>query len=391
MSNDSFSTVTTQSWFSRIKESFVGILIGLILFLAAFPVLFWNEGRALKTAKGLQEGARSVVSVEADTIDKTMDKKLVHVTGDATTVEQLNDPTFNVTINAVALRRTTEMYQWEERKQTETKDKLGGGQETITLYTYQKTWSKDVINSSQFEDSNGHTNPATMPFTELTSRASLVTLGAYKLPSTLILKMDDFQPLPITKALYEQLPSAIQAKSKISDQFLYIGQNPQSPQIGDTRISFQVVKPGPVSIVARQIGNSFEPYTTKTKTEIAFLYNGTHSAESMFEKEISANATLTWILRALGTFLMFFGLILIFRPIAVMASVVPFIGKIFGFGTTLIAGAISIPLSLVIIAIGWIAYRPVIGILLLLVAGGIIAGTITLLRSRAKNKATSAT
>ncbi len=386
MSNDSVRTVTNQSWFSRIKESFVGILIGLLLFLAAFPVLFLNEGRALKTAKGLEEGARSVVSVEADVIDKTMDKKLVHVTGEATTVEELDDSAFNVIINAVALRRTAEMYQWEESKKSETKDKLGGGQETVTTYSYQKSWSKTPINSESFQERQGHTNPATMPFTERIERASLVTLGAYRLPPSLILKMDDFQPLPVTQAMYEKLPAPIQSKSSVDNGFLYIGENPQSPQIGDTRISFQIVKPGPVSVVARQIGNSFEPYTTKTNTVIAFLYNGTHSAENMFQNEISANATLTWILRGLGAFLMFFGLMLIFRPIAVMASVVPFIGKVFGFGTTLIAGAIAIPLSLTTIAIGWIAYRPVIGILLLVVAAAIVAGTIALLRSRAQKK-----
>ena len=386
MSNDSVRTVTNQSWFSRIKESFVGILIGLLLFLAAFPVLFLNEGRALKTAKGLEEGARSVVSVEADVIDKTMDKKLVHVTGEATTVEELDDSAFNVIINAVALRRTAEMYQWEESKKSETKDKLGGGQETVTTYSYQKSWSKTPINSESFQERQGHTNPATMPFTERIERASLVTLGAYRLPPSLILKMDDFQSLFVTQAMYEKLPVLIQSKNSVDNGFLYIGENPQSPQIGDTRISFQIVKPGPVNVVARQIGNSFEPYTTKTNTVIAFLYNGTHSAENMFQNEISANATLTWILRGLGAFLMFFGLMLIFRPIAVMASVVPFIGKVFGFGTTLIAGAIAIPLSLTTIAIGWIAYRPVIGILLLVVAAAIVAGTIALLRSRAQKK-----
>lgn len=391
MSNDSVRTVTTQSWFSRIKESFVGILIGLVLFLVAFPVLFLNEGRALRTAKGLQEGASAVVSIENDTIDPAMDKKLVHITGDATTVEQLNDADFNLTVNAVALRRTTEMYQWEERKHTETRDKLGGSTETVTTYTYHKTWSPRLIASSSFEEPTGHTNPTTMPFSELTTRASLVTVGAFKLPASLITQMDDFQPLQLTPAMHQNMPADIQAQSQLSDQFLFLGNSPQNPEIGDTRISFQVVKPGPVSIVARQLGNTFEPYTTSTNTQIAMLYNGIHSAENMFQTEISANKTLTWILRGVGTLLMFIGLILVFRPIAVMASVVPFIGKIFGAGTTFIAAAISIPLSLTTIAIGWIVYRPLIGILLLLGAVAIVAGTIKILKARSPKQADSTT
>ncbi len=389
--SDSHSTVTNQSWFSRIKESFAGILVGLLLFIAAFPVLFLNEGRAVNTARGLEEGAGAVVSVVPDTIDKAMDKKLVHFTGDATTVEELNDASFNVTINAVALRRSAEMYQWEEKKKSETKDKLGGGQETTTTYSYQKNWSKNVIKSTEFNNPNGHTNPTTMPFGDKITRASLVTVGAYKLPPTLISKMDDFQPLAITNAMYKAMPDDILAKSKLNDQFLYIGDNPQSPQIGDTRISFQIVKPGPVSVVARQVGNTLEPYTTKAKTQLEFLYNGTHSAESMFSSEISANTTLTWILRGLGVFLMFFGIMLILKPFSVLASVIPFLGRILAFGTTFIAGAISIPLSLTTIAIGWIVYRPLLGILLLIVAIGIAVGTTLLLKARAQKKANATT
>ena len=41
----------------------------VILILAAFPLLWWNEGRAVKTAQGLSEGAGAVVSVEAGPMD----------------------------------------------------------------------------------------------------------------------------------------------------------------------------------------------------------------------------------------------------------------------------------------------------------------------------------
>ena len=43
--------VTSQSWFQRIGSALMGVLLGIVLFLVSFPVLFINEGRAVKTAK----------------------------------------------------------------------------------------------------------------------------------------------------------------------------------------------------------------------------------------------------------------------------------------------------------------------------------------------------
>ena len=77
MSADTFTEVTDQSWFSRIGGSIKGVLVGLILFVAAFPVLFWNEGRAVKTARSLTEGAAAVIEVSADAPDPGNEGKLV--------------------------------------------------------------------------------------------------------------------------------------------------------------------------------------------------------------------------------------------------------------------------------------------------------------------------
>ena len=54
-----FTEVTSRSWISRIGQSIVGVLIGLVMVIAAIVVLFWNEGRAIQTARSLAEGAGS--------------------------------------------------------------------------------------------------------------------------------------------------------------------------------------------------------------------------------------------------------------------------------------------------------------------------------------------
>lgn len=64
------TVVTRQSWFSRIGGAFKGILIGIILVLVAFFVLFKNEGRAVQRHKTLQEGAGLAVSIDSKEIGR---------------------------------------------------------------------------------------------------------------------------------------------------------------------------------------------------------------------------------------------------------------------------------------------------------------------------------
>lgn len=39
-----YTETTTQSWGSRLGDSLKGIIVGIILFIVSFPLLFWNEG-----------------------------------------------------------------------------------------------------------------------------------------------------------------------------------------------------------------------------------------------------------------------------------------------------------------------------------------------------------
>ena len=61
--SDSFREVTSVSWFGRIKRAVGGVIFGLILIVLMVIGLFWNEGRAVQTARSLAEGSGAVVSV----------------------------------------------------------------------------------------------------------------------------------------------------------------------------------------------------------------------------------------------------------------------------------------------------------------------------------------
>ena len=70
----------------------------------------------------------------------------------------------------------------------------------------------------------------------------------------------------------------------LHDGGLYQGRLPASPTIGDVRISFELVKPGPVSVVSKQTGSTFTPYTTSNGRIVDLVASGNVPAESMFDQ-----------------------------------------------------------------------------------------------------------
>ena len=194
MSEDSFSTTSSTGWFSRIGDSIKGVLFGLVLIVVSVPVLFFNEGRAVKTRKTLDQGAKQVVTVSPESPDPTKDGKLVYFSGEAVTEGTLEDTQFKVSAEALKLRRSVEYYQWEEDVKTETKKKLGGDEETVKTYNYNKKWTSSPINSSNFERQAGHENSS--PTVEGNSlAASPLTVGEFTLSSGLVGQIDNFTSL----------------------------------------------------------------------------------------------------------------------------------------------------------------------------------------------------
>jgi len=366
---DRFTEVTNQSWFSRIGGAFTGIIFGIILIAVAFPLLFWNEGRAVARAKTLQEGRGAAVSVAAESVGAGNEGKLVHVSGMAATGGKLADSTFGISVAALKLKRTAEIYQWKETEHTETSKQLGGGSQKTTTYEYEKAWSDHLIASGNFKVQDGHRNPSAMPWEPREQMAAHVTLGAFALSHSLIAKIDNYTPYPVETG--DPLPAALKGKAVQHDGGFYMGHDPAAPAIGDERISFQVAMPGTVTVVARQVGGTFEPYQTKAGGTIELLETGDRSVGTMFGDAEHNNAILTWVLRAGGFLLMFLGFVLLFAPVAVFADVLPFLGCLVGAGTGFIAFLLAVTLSLGTIAVAWFAYRPLLSIVLVVAALGI--------------------
>jgi Transmembrane protein 43 len=367
--SDSYTEVSSQGWFSRIGGALVGIPIGLLLFLASFVVLFWNEGRSVRTARSLAEGQEAVVTVSADRVDPAHESALVHVSGTAATDETLKDPQFPVSAKALRLVRDVKMYQWLEKQETHSRRKVGGGEEKTTEYTYTKNWADRPIDSSRFKVPAGHENPRDWRFEGRSMDAGAVTLGAFQLSPDLVRLINKFEPLRIDEAARDALPEDLHDRLRVENGRFYQGANPAAPQVGDVSVEFRQVQPTEVSVLAEQVGGSFRPYQTKSGDAINRLQLGLVSAADMFHAAEAENNLWTWALRLLGFVLMSSGIGMVLRPLAVVGDVIPFIGDVIRFGTGFVAAGIGLVLSLVTIALGWITFRPLVGLAVLAVAG----------------------
>lgn len=366
---DSFTETTSQSWFQRLGSAFMGILVGLILLPVAGFLLFWNEGRAVQTARSLAEGAGLVQSASPERPDPALEGRLVHVAGAVSVTGAPRDADVNVTPEPGTLRllRRVEMYQWQEQTSSETRTRMGGGQETVTTYSYRRVWAEGRIDSSRFRQPDGHQNPEPRYQTRAFN-AERAMLGGFR----------------ISDAQVNQIPAttSLAVPGGNADGGRYIGQDPQNPRVGDLRITWLVARPDALSVIGAQVGDGFGPYATRAGDRLFMIEPGRVPAAAMFQQAEADNVTLTWILRLVGTVVMFLGFLIIFNPLKVLADVIPFIGSIVGFGTGLLAAVLTLILAPATIAIAWLFYRPLVGIAILAVGIALAYGLTRLRRNR---------
>ena len=376
-----YQEVKTTSYGTRVGNSFKGIGGGIILFIAATVLLWWNEGRAVKTTKMLNEAQGAYVEMENPSkIDPALDGELVHATAVATTQDSLVDARFGFGATAISLQRSVEYYQWVEHAESKSEDKLGGKEVTTTTYTYTKEWVSSPVQSSEFKDPEyQNKNMVLTTVDPQTQWAENVTFGAYKLNESLSHCISSREPvqLAIDESILKDLNdgiSRIQKKDSLNyvhqdANVLYIGRVPASPEVGDVRITWEKVVPAKVTIISQVDGDTFKAYKAKNGKTFQTLVMGKKDASEIFESEHGANKLLLWVLRILGVILVIAGLKGIFGFLETLLKVVPFLANILGWGVSLVCTVVGLVWSLIVIALAWLTYRPVLGISLLVVAG----------------------
>ncbi len=420
---------TSTSYGGRLGNALKGIVAGVVMFIGGTILLFWNEGNFVKLIRAVQEAQGVAVAVsDVSTVDPELEGKLIHASAPAATDEVLTDSSFGISENAIALRRNVEYFQWKESSRTEKRDKLGGGQEQTTTYTYNKDWSHSPVNSRNFKDPEYQaSNYVWLEISDARQFAEDVSFGAYKLPSFFIEQIggaeaadvnppaDQITAWEATIRQHPQIPKVEAATTAaaapvaapeageteeaddsaatpdeatspapdvasatdsprvhVSGATVYFGQSPASPAVGDLRVSFTRVLPHDVSLIGQVNGQTFGRYVAKNGKTISRLEDGIVSIDEMFAHEQQENKMQTWLLRLVGVIVVCAGLRAILGIFEALAKVIPFLGTIVGAGIGFVSGVFGIAWSLIWIAIAWLRYRPLIGVPLLAVAIGCI-------------------
>ena len=417
----------TTGYGTRVGNSFKAIGTGFILFCIGTALLWWNEGRTVKTEKMLDEVGGSYVEMEnPNKKDASLDGELICGSALATTEDSLSDKQFGVGAKAIALHRRVEYYQWVEESNESSEDKLGGKEVTTTTYTYSKKWVSQPIESSEFKDpAYQNKNTVLTTVEESEQYAENVKFGAYQLNETLIHLISSREGLDLNinedllnqldknaQTAYERFYGAKKSAKQTVEQLaettvlsdsakavadslkavndsiiknainkkdleyvhlagnvLYFGRVPGSPEVGDVRVTFEKVVPAKVTVMAVVDGDSFKAFKAKNGKRFQRLVMGKKSGDEIIDIEKETNNMLLWVFRIFGVMLVIGGLKGIFGFLETILKVVPFIANIFGWGVGVVCTILGLVWSLIVIAIAWLFYRPILGITLLVIAG----------------------
>lgn len=421
------------TWWEKIKEAIADCIIGCILFMASFSILWFNERRAVETEKMIHEGLKNCEEIRADEVSDKMDGHLVYLSGECRNIDPLSDPDLGIEVqNGLKLVRKVECLQWIELKsEREERDVIGGGGNVYTDFSYRREWSESYHDSTNYN--NGcKRNPA---FYEWPTRSEKFLsdsafIGKFQFTKRQLEQLNLTTPVQMkeTDCLLKNL-ERFQSNYKVTieENYIYMRKINSEDDVGAVRISFQYIPSQFVSLVAMQTGNTFEPFNIKkggfapkklnieegekngllgennyekvdisdsncccsccicctvccgmcslcdsichAPEEIDWVYQGNLSKKDLFKKKINENSLITHTLRLFGFLCMCFGIYLIFAPVYEFLQVLPLLSYVGKFIGVVFALAVSIPLSFLVILLAWVFYRPILLILLILILG----------------------
>jgi len=357
----------TTGYFSQLGDSFGGICVGLLLFFGAFPLLWWNEGRAVDTYKAINEGRKIVVPIDPSTYNSVNDGKLVYANGLVEPTENITDDAFGFGVfGKTQLQRAVEMYQWVETSKTTKNKNIGGSTTKTTEYSYSKQWKTEVVSSTNFKNEiYRNKNPTVMPYQSLTLYSTVV-MGSFVIPDDMVSQvsteasLDTYPTISNNTAMSSNL--LYQQSTSTSDypSGFYFGADSMTPAVGDTKVTYTVFDAGEASIIAEQSGFTFDTYIAKSGSQLYRIEKGKVSADEMFDNAKAENKSITMIVRIVGAIVMSVGIGLMLNPIAELVDVIPCLGDCVQGAIFIVAGIIGCTISLVVIGIAWVAQRPVI-------------------------------
>ncbi len=234
--------------------------------------MWFNEGRAVKTARSLDEGKEILIHIDAKKPEAKNEGKLVYAKGFTKSDDILIDSDFGIEINAIKLKRTVEMFQWEEQYSSNNKSKKDSTKQTNTESQYKKVWSSKIINSNEFQYKNKYQNPNYFELKSFESSANQVAFGNFILPTSILELIDNYEYLPLNGFNFNNYSNIKVFTDKNSIPILFVGTGTiNNPNIGDFKICFEIINHNTYSIIAKQKDNTLDAFETSNGKSILLV------------------------------------------------------------------------------------------------------------------------
>ncbi|EGR29091.1 transmembrane protein 43, putative [Ichthyophthirius multifiliis] len=381
-------------------ESIVSDLVfGILIFISAFPLLWYNERGYAKTKQFLKKWLKKCIQIDSMQIDPQFENVLVFTQGETKTNDILIDGDFNIQINnCIKIKRKCQIYCWQEYKHSR---RISNNYEEI-YYTHNIDWRNEFIDSQYFHENIGHQNyKQDWLYDSKVIYAPNVFFGTFKLSEKQKEMCENSEIIRMNQQQYQG-----HKQIQIIQDYIYFRKIPNQNSCGDFRVQFTKCTCGESTIIAKQHQNTFEVFhpgdynegdthfgdaqccsccfsicefcrfLNQAVDEINWIKEKHISKEEFFNEKLQSQEFKTWLIRLCGYLLLVFGIFLMLSPIYKLLYWFPFVGKFLGtIGSLiclLVGLIVAIPPAIIVIGLAWLFYRKEIGIPLLTIAIGFI-------------------
>ena len=351
-----------QGFFSKIANSFASIPLGIVIVIFGCMMLWNNEKKNVINIKDVKELRGEVVDISSTEVNSDYEGKLVALTGKLDYNNAIvTDSDFSISFQTPVFDRNVEIYQWVETSETN---------DDKTTYTYKKEWKSEIVDSDDFHTTTGHENLKEQDikyFGERFVAEEDLKVGVFTLDEGFkgILSSDKTVNIPETAVIPE-------GYTICNSRYITNAEDMSNPTVGNIRISYKVNDYKDVSVLGKQVGSTITSYTSKNNKTYKELYKGTKNSTDMINTIESGNKMSKWMFRILGTLLVCIGMSMVLSPLTTLVGYIPFLGKIVNGAIGAVSSFVGIAISLIVIGIAWLVFRPIIGIILLVVSVGLV-------------------
>jgi Transmembrane protein 43 len=329
-----------QNHQGRLTAPYARFGLGMLLIILAVIVLWFNEG-AMDVAKV----ARNSIALSAGQVAARTGRRLVSVSGQLTTGEQIGDPQFLRPGPYIKLVRKVEMFCWREKRDNKN-------------YLYEKTWLAQPPDTRRFHDKRGHENPF-LPINPASYLTAAAKIGAFTIDPLMM----EF-PAPAALLLAPDQVTLGRNAVLAGKYYIFMGAGTfKKPRLGDVRISFLAL-PASLEVTAfgKKQNDLLAPFVT---IEYKFYRTFGGDRDQAISQLPAEHKVRLWLLRVLGFLIMWLGLSRFARPAELLAKVRP---ELKNLGRSQLTFWLALLISLLIIVIS--IYSTGFWLLVVLIAAG---------------------